>query len=138
MKPRLFCSFQKRKFNKLLKFIVAVSGDHCKCSPGATKNVSYATARNTQTEQRRHTKRTLLPTSKVLPADGRTDRHMCYLTVQTPDCTSVLVDRLVPRPQLPAGISASSSNMWNLALHHFQQPAVTNYFMNRPESFLRS
>ena len=32
-------------------------------------------------------------------AGGRTDRHIRYLTVQTVDCTSTLVDRLVARPQ---------------------------------------
>jgi len=138
MKLRLFYPFQKRKCNKLLKFLVAVWGDHCNCSPRATKNVATL-PRDTQTAERRHTKRTLLPTSKVLHAEGRTDKHMCYLTVQTPVCwTSVLVARLVARPQLPAGISASSSNMWNQALHHFQPPAVTNYFMNPTESFFRN
>ena len=100
------------------------------------KKRNYVTARETQRAQRRHTKRTLLPTSEVLQADGQTDRHMCYLTVQTPDRTSVLVDGLVAGPQIPAGISASSSNTWNHALPHFQPPAVTNDFMNRPESFL--
>jgi hypothetical protein len=54
-------------------------------TPG-DKKLSYVTARDTQTAERRHTKRTFIPTSKVLHAEGRTDKHMCYLTVQTPVC----------------------------------------------------
>jgi hypothetical protein len=42
-----------------------------------------------------------------------TDRQMCYLTVQTPDCTSVLVERLMAWPQLSGGtfhLFSASSN----------------------------